>query len=215
MCFLKNAVLFTIIISLIACHQQVETTTQPIVQIQRPERVIVDCHYTLAQALEDTKAPQSIQNQLTLITVHYYSMDGKLHQGQLLTNKLISSDLREIFKEIYQSKFPIKQVIPIVKYNWNDDLSMLANNTYSFCYRNASYSKHATGMAIDLNPMQNPVRWKPAFTYRKNKPVGAVYNPRNRGTLTEESQIVLLFKEKGFFWGRNFQRNYDDHHFEK
>jgi len=62
-------------------------------------------------------------------------MDGKIHQGQLLTNKTISAELKEIFDYVLKLRFPVGQAIPIVKYNWDDNLSMKANNTYSFCYR--------------------------------------------------------------------------------
>lgn len=142
-------------------------------------------------------------------------MDGKIHQGQILTNKQIAEDLKDIFNFILKEKFPVAQVIPIVKYNWNDKLSMKANNTYSFCYRNASYSKHAKGMAIDINPYLNPVRWKKEYSYRKDVPEGANYNPEVPGTFTPEHPVVLKFKSLEFKWGRNFKRNYDDHHFEK
>ena len=176
--------------------------------------VIVDCNYTFAEAVEGTKAPKFIVDQLDLITVHYYSMDGKIHQGQLLTNKRIVDDLRDIFREIFRMKFPVFQVVPIVKYKWDDESSMNDNNTYSFCYRNADYSKHAYGLAIDINPMQNPCRWKPAFSYRKNKPKNALYDINNPGTFNPNHPVVALFTERGFRWGRSFTRNYDDHHFE-
>ncbi len=179
------------------------------------DTVIVDCNYTFDEAISGTKAPKQIIDQLELITVHYYAMDGKIHRGQLLTNKLIANDLRGVFKDILQCHFPVAKVIPIVKYNWDDETSMNDNNTYSFCYRNADYSKHAYGLAIDINPMQNPNRWKPEFSYRTDKPIGAVYNINVRGTFHPNHLIVLLFADKGFLWGRYFKRNNDDHHFEK
>jgi hypothetical protein len=179
------------------------------------DTAIVDCNYSFEQAIFGTKAPKSIINQLELINVRYYSMDGKIHQGQILVNKAIKNNVKVIFEYILKQKFPIAQAIPIVKYNWNDNKSMEANNTYSFCYRDISYSKHALGMAIDINPFLNPNRWKKEYSYRKNKPVGAVYNSHIPGTFSAECKIVAKFKELGFFWGHNFKRNFDDHHFEK
>ena len=179
------------------------------------DTIIIDCDYTFEEAIEGTKAPRQIIKQLDLITVRYYSMDGKLHQGQLLTNKKISKDLEEVFNHILDVKFPVKQVIPVVKYGWDDDLSMQNNNSYSFCYRDVSFSKHAKGLAVDINPVQNPLRWRPDYSFRKDKPEGAIYNPEVPGTFCPENQIVLKFKELGFRWGRTFKRNNDDHHFEK
>jgi len=213
---IKNSILLlSVIYILFSCseNRKNERAEKPIVSTT--DSVIVDCNYTFDEAIAGTNAPQYIIDQQELITVHYYAMDGKIHRGQLLTNKLIANDLRAIFRDILQYQFPVARVIPIVKYNWNDEASMNENNTYSFCYRNADYSKHALGLAIDINPMQNPNRWKPEFSYRTDKPIGAVYNTNSPGTFVPNHPIVLLFKDKGFLWGRYFKRNYDDHHFEK
>lgn len=199
----------------ISCNRNNKNENIEKVYASHKNYIIVDCNYTFAEAVEGTKAPKYILDQLELITVHYYSMDGKMHQGQLLANKRIVDDLRDVFREILRQKFPVCRVIPIVKYNWDDNVSMQANNTYSFCFRNASYSKHAFGMAIDINPMQNPCRWKPEFSYRKGKPEGAVYNINIAGTFNPNHPIVRFFAEKGFMWGHYYSRNYDDHHFEK
>jgi len=179
------------------------------------ESVIVDCHYTFEEAIVGSKAPDSILQELQLINVRYYSMDGRIHQGQLLTNKEMSLKLEEVFLFMEKMKFPVAQVIPIVKYDWNDDLSMQVNNTYSFCYRNVSYSKHAQGMAIDINPFLNPVRWKKGFINRQNKPACAIRDTTINGTFFSSHPVVQEFIRLGFIWGHNFKTKYDDHHFEK
>ncbi|MEI7501835.1 MAG: M15 family metallopeptidase [Paludibacter sp.] len=185
------------------------------VAVKFKDALIVDSHYTFNEAIAGSKAPKDILNQLQLMNVKYYSLDGKIHQGQILTNKIIAHDLILLFEFILYTHFPIAHAIPIVKYQDNDDLSMQENNTYSFCYRNASYSKHANGMAIDINPFFNPVRWKVGYENRTDKPIGAVNNPEIAGTFYLLHPVVLKFKEFGFRWGHNFTRNYDDHHFEK
>ena len=179
------------------------------------ENLIIDCQYTFNEAIAGSNAPKEILNQLELITVKYYSIDKKIHQGQILTNKKIAHEIIHLFEFMFQQRFPIAQAIPVVKYNWNDNLSMQANNTYSFCYRNISYSKHARGMAIDINPFFNPLRWKKGYENRKNKPIGATYNSHTPGTFNSSHLVVLEFKKLGYRWGGNFTRNNDDHHFEK
>ena len=182
--------------------------------IRTQPAVIVDCNYTFKEAIYGTKAPQNIVSELTLITVQYYSIDKQLHQGQVLTNKMMSHQVEHMFCVIKKMKFPIAHAIPIVKYNWDDEASMEANNTYSFCYRNASYSKHAIGMAIDINPLFNPVRWKVGYRNRPNRPVGAALDSCVEGTFYATSPVVEEFKQIGFRWGHNFPRKFDDHHFE-
>lgn len=177
-------------------------------------KIVTDCKYTFQEAIVGSKAPISIIKQLQLIDVQYYSTDGKVHQGQILTNKKLVSKLIALFLFMKQVKFPIAHAIPVVKYNWDDNLSMQANNTYSFCYRDPSYSKHAWGMAIDINPFFNPLRWKKGYEYRQNKPVGAIYDSTKAGTFYISNPVVAEFKRLGLRWGHNFKHKYDDHHFE-
>ena len=179
------------------------------------DTLIIDSHYTFNQAVAGTRAPKEIINQLELIDVQYYSTDKKLHKGQILTNKALANDLKAIFKFILKSKFAIEHAIPVVKYKWFDDLSMQDNNTYSFCYRNESFSKHANGMAIDINPFYNPVRWKEEYEYRSDKPEQAHRDSTVNGTFYASHPVVQEFKNRGFFWGHDFKAKYDDHHFEK
>lgn len=179
------------------------------------QKVIVDCNYTFEEAIAGTKAPKSILKELKLIDVEYYSIDGKIHAGQVLTNKKIARDVKKMFRFMFKARFPVSKAIPAVRYHWNDDLSMQDNNTYSFCYRDVGYSKHALGMAVDINPFFNPVRWKKGYENRINKPVGAKYDTSVNGTFYASHPVVEEFRRRGFRWGHTFTRNFDDHHFEK
>lgn len=174
---------------------------------------IVDSELSFDEAVAGTKAPQAIIGQLELFDVTYISTDGKIHRGQVLTNKKIAEDIKQMFRFMLSEGFVVEKVIPIVRYHWNDSLSMADNNTYSFCYRNVSYSKHARGMAIDINPRFNPVRWKKIN--RPNQPEGAVLDTTVNGSLYPEHAVIKEFRRRGFRWGHTFSKYYDDHHFEK
>ena len=177
------------------------------------DTVIIDSRLTFREATAGTKAPKSILDELVLIDVLYKSTDRRLHQGQILTNKKIENDIRNMFAFMLENDFVVEKAIPIVHYNWNDSLSMDDNNTYSFCYRNVSYSKHARGMAIDINPRFNPLRWKNAD--RPHQPEGAVPDTTVNGTLYPGHIVAEEFVRLGFRWGHTFSKYYDDHHFEK
>jgi peptidoglycan LD-endopeptidase CwlK len=211
-------IVIAILFLLISCkskdNRHVTLQKRSIIHHQEP--VIIDCAYTFEQATEGSVAPDYVVDLLRLIEVKYYSFDGKLHQGQLLVNRNIVKEVQEVFNYIKCQHFPLKQVVPIVKYHWNDELSMNDNNTYCFCYRDVAYSKHAYGLAIDINPMQNPVRWKGEYRlYRRDKPIGAVYNPMVPGTFSINSKVVHEFRIRRFRWGHSFTAKFDDHHFEK
>ncbi|MDP4115773.1 MAG: M15 family metallopeptidase [Bacteroidota bacterium] len=175
---------------------------------------IRDCKYTLAQALKGCNAPKDILNTLRLVSVAYYSFDGKLHSGQLLIHKDLEKDIKRIFKKILDNKFPVAKVIPISKYNWIDSLSMRDNNTSAFNYRKIKgtkiLSKHSYGKAIDINPLINP-KIKNGMT----EPYNARYTPEKQGVFSKNNTIKNEFAKLGWQWGGNWKRSKDYQHFEK
>lgn len=178
------------------------------------QQIIIDANYTFDEALRGSSIPSSVKNKLDLVSLKYYGFDGKLHQGQIIVNKEIANDIVEIFKVIEEVKFPVEKVVPIVEYNWSDEKSMNDNNTSSFNYRFISGSRilsmHANGLAIDINPKQNP--------YVKNGtsiPAGSEYKLKNMGTIEPDSKIVKAFKERGWTWGGDWKSLKDYQHFQK
>ncbi len=180
---------------------------------QRSSDTLIDASYTFQEAVAGSTAPIEIIQQLELIDVIYLSTDEEIHKGQILANKAIASDIVHLFEFMLNMGFVIEKAIPIVRYGWSDSLSMDDNNSYSFCYRDISYSKHAQGMAIDINPRFNPLRWKNED--RPNQPAGAVLDTTVNGTLYLGHPVVDEFRSRGFRWGHSFTRYWDDHHFEK
>lgn len=181
--------------------------------VKEKDTLVIDSELTFEEATQGSIAPESMIRQLVLLDVDYLSTDGKIHRGQVLTNKKIETHIRHMFNFMLENNFVVEKVIPIVKYDWSDSLSMDDNNSSSFCYRNASYSKHATGMAIDINPRFNPLRWKKSD--KPNQPEGAVLDTTVNGTLHPEHIVVKEFRRLGFRWGHTFSKYYDDHHFER
>ncbi len=178
------------------------------------QKIMIDADYTFDEALRGSSIPSSVKNNLDLVSVKYYGFDGKLHQGQIIVNKEIAKDIVDIFKVIEKIKFPVEKVVPIVEYNWSDEKSMNDNNTSSFNYRFISGSRilsmHANGLAIDINPKQNP--------YVKNGtsiPAGSEYKLKNMGTIEPDSKIVKVFKEKGWTWGGDWKSLKDYQHVQK
>lgn len=176
--------------------------------------LIIDSGFTLEEALHGQKIPASVKNNLTLINVFYYGFDEKLHHGQLVLHKAVAEDIKEIFEIIRQIHFPIEKVVPICEYKWSDEKSMEDNNTSSFNYRFISGSKilsmHASGLAIDINPKQNP--------YIKNgttAPTGSIYESEAKGTINSDSRIVEEFKKRGWTWGGDWKSLKDYQHFQK
>lgn len=177
--------------------------------------VIIDSDANFEEAIKGTKANKELISQLTMLDVQYYSLDNKLHQGQIIVNKAVAKDVKEMFEIIKNVKFPVNKVIPIVKYGWDDEASMEDNNTSSFNFRTIAntdrISLHGYGRAVDINPFFNPVVYKDG----KIVPKGAKYEPNKVGRFTKDSKIVREFKKRGWRWGGEFNSYKDNHHFDK
>lgn len=178
------------------------------------QSIIIDSDLNFSEAVSGIKIPASVIDNLVLINVRYYSFDSLLHQGQLLIHKDVARDIKDIFKFIEDSRFPIEKVIPISEYNWSDEASADDNNTSAFNYRFVSgtriLSNHAHGFAIDINPKQNP------YIKRNIKlPAGSSYKSDVPGTINSDSKLVKEFKKRGWSWGGNWRSVKDYQHFEK
>jgi peptidoglycan LD-endopeptidase CwlK len=178
------------------------------------QEIITDSDYSLEDALKGISIPSDIRQNLAIVVVQYFSFDKKLHRGQIVINKILVKDIVEVFRKIKAKEFPVAKVIPIVKYNWNDEASMEDNNTSAFNYRfiagTKKLSNHSFGTAIDINPLLNPYIRKDL-----HQPEGSVYNPIVKGTITGKSFLVKEFKKLGWDWGGNWSDRKDYQHFEK
>ncbi len=178
------------------------------------DEVIVDCRYSFEEVMSGTVIPTEIKKNLVLLNVEYYSFDDKLHRGQIVVHKRAEKDIQEIFEIIKSIKFPVNKVIPIVKYNWSDEESMNDNNTSAFNYRKVrgqkTISAHSYGLAIDINPLQNP-------HIKRNtiQPSNGKYDVNAVGTILKNSVIVQEFRKRGWQWGGTWRSSKDYQHFEK
>ena len=155
---------------------------------------------------------------LRYLRLPYYDFNGRVRKGEMVCNKAIANDLIYIFKELYKAKYPIAGIRLIDDYGGDDARSMEANNTSCFNYRTktsgASLSAHAMGMAVDINPLQNP--------YVKGDVVepaaAAEYADRSVDfphKITADDLCCKLFRSRGFQWGGAWNSMKDYQHFEK
>lgn len=177
--------------------------------------LVIDSQMNFEEAIAGTSAPRDVINSLSLIDIRYRAFDGLLHQGQLVVHKEVVPDIVAIFRFIETTGFPIARAIPIVRYNWSDDLSMVDNNASAFNYRvvlgTDRLSRHAFGRAVDINPIQNPV----IYDNGRISPPDATYDTEKEGTFFETHPLVREFLNRGWQWGGHFKDLKDHHHFDK
>lgn len=157
-------------------------------------------------------------SELSYLEVTYIGFDNKDHVGELIVNKQLAYEVLEIFKELYDKKFPIDKIKLIDEYAASDILSMSDNNTCAFNYRKIEgsnkISNHSYGIAIDINPIQNPY-----INNNKVSPIeGKEFMDRNDkrvGMIKKGDSCYDAFKKRGWDWGGEWKTVKDYQHFEK
>lgn len=159
---------------------------------------------------------------LRYLTVAYCGPDGKEQFGEIICNKTIADDLLEIFLHLFQAGYQIESVRLIDEFDADDVRSMQANNTSCFNFRKVAgstkLSKHAQGLAIDINPLYNPwVKVKNGRTMVSPEE-GRPYVDRRNDFPYKIDTDDLCYKEfiaHGFEWGGSWTSLKDYQHFEK
>ncbi len=163
------------------------------------------------------------RSDLRYLQVLHVDADGETHRGEMVCNKAIAEDLLEIFQELYRQSYPIERMRLIDDYDADDERSMRDNNSSSFCYRvvegSTKLSKHAQGMAVDVNTLYNPcVRKRKDGTVLVQPSTAKRYTNRSRKfpyKIVEGDLMFRLFTERGFQWGGHWKSLKDYQHFEK
>lgn len=160
------------------------------------------------------------RTELRYLKLLHYDTQARIHLGEMICNHRIASDLLEIFRELFNERYPIERMMLMSRYGGDDETSMSANNTSCFNSRKMAGgrkpSRHAFGMAVDINPLYNP--------YIKKMGDGSVkILPKNARQFDSESPYRIrkgdlchrLFIAHGFKWGGAWKTVKDYQHFEK
>jgi hypothetical protein len=162
--------------------------------------------------------------QLRRLTIPYWGFDGRGHEGQLVVNAAAVPAMGSVFAHLYTAHFPIRKMVTIDHYAGTgvqlDDESTRDDNTAAFNCRNAvnpdgppSWSEHAYGEAVDVNPVENPYVESNGVV---DPPNGAPYVNRaghRAGMAYVGSPLNAAFAAVGWAWGGNWSANPDYQHF--
>jgi D-alanyl-D-alanine carboxypeptidase len=153
---------------------------------------------------------------LRLVRVSYRGFDGRAHVGALVVHRRVARDVVVVFRTLYAAGFPIRRLTPVSAYRGSDDASMAADNSSGFNCRRAvggsGWSEHAYGLAIDVNPVENPY----VLNGRALPPTGRAYLDRSRvrpGMAVGGGLLVRAFASVGWKWGGRWTGAPDYQHF--
>ena len=159
-------------------------------------------------------------DRLRLLKFRYFGFDDKIHDdGEIVVMDAAAPHVLRIFDALRKMRFPLFKVRPMNEYEGDDDASTRANNTSAFNDRNVSGgsmpSLHAYGLAIDLNPVQNPFLVRTGPSLRIDPPAGAHYLNRMNERPGMAEAVIRLFADAGFLiWGGHWHNPIDYQHFQ-
>ena len=144
--------------------------------------------------------------ELRLVRVSHWGFDARTHDGALVVNATGVEAIVEVFRHLFDQRFPIRRMETIDVFGGDDDASMAADNTSAFNCRNAvsigppRWSTHAYGLAIDVNPVENPYLLGSAVL----PPAGRAYVDRSTyrdGMAVDGGVLTAAFASVGWSWG--------------
>jgi D-alanyl-D-alanine carboxypeptidase len=159
--------------------------------------------------------PVPIKN-LRLLTLTHWGYDGEVHHGRLVVRRAQAEPVLWVMKRLFKREFPIKRMRVVDAYNGNDNASMKANNTSAFNCRyvagTTTWSQHAFGTAIDINPVQNPYVSSGGDV---SPPKGKHWVDRTKdhpGMIKPGGVVVRAFGQIGWEWGGFWSSSKDYQH---
>lgn len=155
-------------------------------------------------------------DELSYVTVSYVGFDGNSYIGEAIVNAAVADEILEIFRVMFENRFPLEEVRVISAPELEAVPTGDGNVTTAFVCRpvtgGSSWSQHAYGLAIDINPFHNP--------YVKGDLVlpelATVYTDRLLdfpGMIVEGDPVVQAFDEIGWGWGGRWATLTDPQHF--
>jgi len=155
--------------------------------------------------------------ELRLLRADYWGFDKRVHRGELIVHRDHARRVLVVLGKLFKAGYPIERLKVVDAYRADDDRSMAANNTSGFnCRRvsgSSSWSEHAFGRAIDLNPLRNPYVTPGG---RVSPPAGRPYANRARraaGMIHANDLVVRAFAAAGWRWGGYWSGSRDYQHF--
>jgi hypothetical protein len=163
------------------------------------------------------------RDSLCYLRLLHYDADGRVLRGEMVCHRSIAQDLLEIFREMFEVKYPIERMVLIDDYDGDDNASMDADNSSAFNYRTVSgttkLSKHAMGLAVDINTFYNPyVKRRKDGTLYVSPEQARPYSDRRKNfryKIEKGDALYKAFIRKGFTWGGEWRTLKDYQHFEK
>jgi hypothetical protein len=155
---------------------------------------------------------------LSYVQMSFWGFDHKPHTGEMIVGSAVVKGVVGVFRSLYQARFPIEEMRVVAMKELHAPPTGDTNNTSSFECREVTlgsmWSQHSYGLAIDINPFQNPyvrgdlVAPELASAYRNR-------TWRRPGMIFEGDVVTRAFATIGWEWGGRWNSLKDWMHFSR
>jgi hypothetical protein len=153
---------------------------------------------------------------LRYVTVSFRGFDGDAHTGELIVNASEAEGVVGVFHQLFDADFPIEEMRIVTDADMAAPPTGDGNNTAAFVCRpvrrGRRFSAHASGLAIDLDPFQNPYTTDDIVVPE----LASAYLDRSDvrpGMILDGGVAVEAFAAIGWDWGGRWDDPVDRMHF--
>lgn len=153
---------------------------------------------------------------LRYLTMTYRGFDGGTYAGEMIVHETVAEDVVAVFERLYAAEYPIEEMRVVRADELDAPPTGDGNNTTAFVCRattlSESWSQHAYGLAIDVNPFHNPYLRGDAVLPE----LSSAYLDRDRvlpGMIHAGDVVVEAFAAIGWGWGGAWNSLKDWQHF--
>ena len=161
--------------------------------------------------------PLSVER-LRAVDASFWGFDGQVHEGRIVVADDVVDDVVGVLADLFTARYPIERMEPVDVYGGSADASVDANNTSAFNCRRAtggsSWSQHAYGRAVDLNPLLNPyVDGDTVLPPQSERYLDR--SSTDQGVIHDGDPAVVAFESRGWVWGGRWRTLKDYQHFSR
>jgi hypothetical protein len=155
-------------------------------------------------------------SELRYLQMSFWGFDGEPHTGEMLVHARAAGDVVSVFRQLYQARFPIERMRVVAQDELDIPPTGDGNNTTAFVCRPStgsdSWSQHAYGLAVDVNPFHNPYVTGDLVIPE----LASAYTDRGRdwpGMISSGGAATEAFRSIGWGWGGSWESAKDYMHF--
>jgi hypothetical protein len=153
---------------------------------------------------------------LRYLTVSFRGFDGRPHTGELVVNRRVADQVVGVFARLYRARFPIEEMRLVTTADLNAHPTGDGNNTAAFVCRKARkqarWSAHAYGLAVDVDPFQNPYQ-RGGLVLPELASAYLDRGWRRPGMIRPGDVVTKAFAGIGWTWGGTWSSPTDRMHF--